>query len=78
MKQHEKAIAAGKRSIELHPNDAFMHRLLGYSLCWAGRRDEGIKHFKLGMRLNPFPDYLDYVGLGMCYQIKGSIRKRVG
>ena len=71
MRQHEKAIAAGKRSIELDPNGAMLHGLLGLTLSFAGRPDEGIGYLNQGIRLNPFPAYWYFSHLGRCYLLNG-------
>jgi tetratricopeptide (TPR) repeat protein len=55
MRKYEEAISSGKRSIELQPNDALVHALLGITLNFAGRVDEAIAQIKQAMRLNPFP-----------------------
>ena len=57
MRKYEKAIESGKRSVELQPNGAFVHVLLGSTLNDAGRIDEGIAYLKQAIRLNPFPAY---------------------
>jgi adenylate cyclase len=72
LRQYEKAIAAGERSIELEPNGAMVHGLLGRTLSYAGRPDEAIDHLKQGIRLNPFPAYWYFFHLGRCYNLKGQ------
>ena len=71
-RQYEKAIAAGEKSVELDPNSAYCHGLLGSMLCYADRLDEGIDQLKHGIRLNPFPSYWYYLHLGRCYRQKGQ------
>jgi tetratricopeptide (TPR) repeat protein len=46
MRQYEKAIAAGERSIALNPNGAFNHAMLGSALSYAGRPEEALYHIK--------------------------------
>ena len=75
MGQHERAIAAGERSIELHPNGAQVHLLLGQSLNYAGRPEEAIAKTKKGIRLNPFPNYMYYRDLGLAYNQMGQYEK---
>ncbi len=75
MRQYEKAIAAGEKSVELDPNGAIAHVNLGGTLCYAGRIDEGIDRFKQANRLNPYPDFLYLVNLGRCYRQKGEYEK---
>jgi adenylate cyclase len=72
MRNHEKAIASGKRAVEFRPNGALVHLLLGSTLCYAERFDEGIAYIKQGLRLNPFPAYYDYYHLGRCYYHNGQ------
>ena len=67
MRQYEKAIAAGERSVELIPNGAMVHGLLGATLCFAGKPDEAIDHLKQAIRLNPFPASWYYSNLGRCF-----------
>ena len=75
MSQYEKAIAAGKRSIELVPNGADYHVFLGAILSYAGRPDEAIGHLNKGIRLNPFPFWSTFIALGRCYRLKGQYEK---
>jgi adenylate cyclase len=70
MKKYEKAIASGKRSVELQPNGAEVHLLLGSTLGYNGRFDEAIVYLKQAMRLNPFPTWFYYYQLGRCYMFK--------
>jgi len=75
MRQYEKAIAAGKRSIELEPNGAQVHGLLGLTLSFAGKPDDGIVYLNRAIRLNPFPPGWYYQHLGRCYRVKGQYEK---
>jgi adenylate cyclase len=70
MKKYEKAIASGKRSVELQPNGAQFKVVLGSTLGYAGRFDEALVHLKQAIRLNPFPAFYDYYYLGLCYMFK--------
>lgn len=72
MRKYEKAIAEGERSVELEPNGAMAHGLLGVTLSYAEREDEAIGYLKQGIRLNPFPEYWNYLHLGRCYRQKGQ------
>jgi adenylate cyclase len=69
--KYEKAIASGKRSVEIQPNVSLYHHSLGNSLSYAGRLDEAIAHIKKAIRLDPFTDYFCYFNLGRCYFQKG-------
>jgi tetratricopeptide (TPR) repeat protein len=72
MRKYEKAIASGERAVELQPNGALVHMLLGATLKFAGHVDEGIAYIKQGIRLNPFPAYYYYYHLGRSYIQKGQ------
>jgi len=72
MKEHEKAIASGKRSVELQPNGAEAH-FTGSTLGYAGRFDEALVYLKQAIRLNPFPAFYYYYPLGLCYMFKGRL-----
>ena len=72
MRKYKKAIAAGERSVELEPNGAMVHVLLGSTLGYAGRLDEAIYHLKQGIRLNPFPPWWYFYHSGRCYRQKGQ------
>jgi len=75
MRQHEKAIAAGKRAIELDPNGASVHMYLGYIFNFAGRPDEAIGYLNKAIRLNPFPPYYIPKAMGHSYVLKGHYEK---
>jgi len=72
MRQYEKAIAAGERSVALEPNGAWVNAALGSTLCYAERIDEGIDQLKKAIRLDPFPAYWYFFHLGRCYRQKGQ------
>ncbi|MDX2509530.1 MAG: tetratricopeptide repeat protein, partial [Desulfobacterales bacterium] len=72
MRQYDKAIAAGERSVALNPNGAENHCALGITLGFAGMQDEAIDHFKYAIRLDPFPQYYFFLHLGRCYMHKGQ------
>jgi len=75
MRQHDKAIAAGKRSIELDPNGADVRMHLGATLNYAGRPDEAIRYLNKANRLNPFPPFWVPRGIGHSYLLKGQYEK---
>jgi tetratricopeptide (TPR) repeat protein len=75
MRQHEQAIAAGKRAIELFPNGADVHMFLGYTLNYAGRPDEALEYLNKAIRLNPFPPYYIPRSIGHSYLLKGQYEK---
>ena len=63
-RDHEQAIAEGRRAIALDPNDAENHAQLGNILNWAGKPEEAIGVIEKAMRLNPlYPfNYSFYLG----------------
>jgi adenylate cyclase len=75
MRQHDKAIATGKRSVELEPNGAQVNLILGQTLCYAGKQDDAIGYLNKAIRLNPFPNYLYPFNLGRYYRLKGQYEK---
>ena len=72
MREFDKAIASGRRAVELAPNGALVHMLLGSTLSYAGHVDEAIVYLKQARRLNPFPAFYHYLHLGRCYLQKGQ------
>ena len=75
MRKYDQAIESGKRAVELAPNGAQAHGLLGLTLSFAGHLDEAIAHHKQAIRLNPFPPYWYYFNLGISYRQKGQYEK---
>ncbi len=56
--QHDRAIAAYQRALELNPNDAEVMSDFGCTLSFAGRAKEGLEMIDKAMRLNPhYPEY---------------------
>ena len=56
--QHDRAITAYQRALELNPNDADVLNDFGQCLSFAGRATEGVEVVHRAMRLNPhYPDY---------------------
>jgi adenylate cyclase len=72
IRQYEKAIESGKRSVELAPNGAMVHATLGNILSYTEHLDEAAAHLKQAIRLNPFPAYYSYFNLARCYMCKGQ------
>ncbi len=65
--QHDRAIAAYKKALELNPNDADVLNDFGLCLSYAGRAKEGVEMVRKAMRLNPhYPEYWA-VQLGQIY-----------
>jgi tetratricopeptide (TPR) repeat protein len=72
MRKYEKAIASGKRALELNPNGAQIHFYLSRPLFYTDRPDEAIAHIKQAIRLDPIPPYYYYSNLARCYRLKGQ------
>jgi adenylate cyclase len=64
-KEHDQAIAAATRAIELEPNYAYGCAMLGHILDYVGRSAESLELLDKAMRLDPlYPDlYLHFAGL---------------
>ena len=54
-RQHDKAIAEGKKAVALVPSNAWANACLGMFLAYADRPDEAISVSQNALRLNPFP-----------------------
>ena len=76
-RQHDKAIAEGKRAVALGPSDATSHMLLSLTLHFAGKFEESIFHIKEAMRLDPYypPSHLGI--LGSSYGMSGDYEKAI-
>ena len=70
--KHEKAIAAGKRAIELQPNGSRIYGFLGYALCCDEQYDQGISYTKKGIRFDPVPHANYFQTLALCYLAGGQ------
>ncbi|MEE8284736.1 MAG: tetratricopeptide repeat protein, partial [Alphaproteobacteria bacterium] len=51
--QHEEAIAASRRAVELQPGDADTHAYYARCLMWAGLADEACDEIQIALRLDP-------------------------
>jgi adenylate cyclase len=64
---HDRAISAYQRALELNPNDADVLNDFGLCLSYAGRATEGVEVVHKAMRLNPhYPDFW-VMQLGLIY-----------
>ncbi|MBW1713210.1 MAG: tetratricopeptide repeat protein [Deltaproteobacteria bacterium] len=61
-KQHDQAIAALEKAIDLNPNDAQAFANLAEVLVWAGQPQEAVKLVRKAMRLDP-RNSLEYSGI---------------
>ena len=71
-RQHDKGVAEAERAVELDPNSASAHRLVGLTLSFAGRPEEAIPMYKKAIRLEPFTPGVYYQNLGMAYRDAGQ------
>jgi adenylate cyclase len=71
-RQHDKGVAEAERGVELDPNSAVAHDLLGMTLNFAGRPEEAIPVFKKAIRLEPFAPSKYYYHLGDAYLFTGQ------
>jgi adenylate cyclase len=76
-RQHDKAIAAGERAIDLNPNGADAVCQLAYTLHMSGRSDEAIDLFKKAIRLNPLPPAYYLLMLGHAYRTVGRYEEAI-
>jgi TolB-like protein/cytochrome c-type biogenesis protein CcmH/NrfG len=54
-RQYELAIAAGKRSVEVEPNNSNAMVILGHTMMFAGKPAEALALSRKAMRLSPYP-----------------------
>jgi len=70
--QHDKAIVAYRRALELNPHFSVAYGSLGSVATLAGRLDEGIRNNEICIRLNPRDPSIPfrYAGLSLSYFLK--------
>ncbi len=66
-RQHNMAIAEGRRAVAINPNSAYSHNRLGFFLRYAGEYEEALSSALKAIRLNPFPPGHYFHQLGMVY-----------
>ena len=66
-RQHNMAIAEGRRAVAINPNSAESHTRLGFLLRYAGEYEEALSFALKAIRLNPFPPGYYFHQLGMVY-----------
>ncbi|NIQ87749.1 MAG: tetratricopeptide repeat protein, partial [Deltaproteobacteria bacterium] len=71
-RQHDKGVAEAERGVELAPNSASAHDLLGMTLTYAGRPEEAIPVLKKAIRLQPLAPGKYYYHLGRAYLLTGQ------
>ena len=65
--QHEKAIAAAERQLELSPTGALAYQSMALALRWSERYSEAISFAEQAIRLDPYPPAITFRHLGTCY-----------
>jgi adenylate cyclase len=76
-RQHDKAIKAGERAIELNPNGAAAYANLGVILSYSGKIKPAIKLFKRAFRFDPTPPPHYYFSLATAYRLNGEYKKAI-
>jgi adenylate cyclase len=71
LRQHEKAIAEGQKSVEFGPNSALSYILLSQTLYYAGNFDEAIALAEQAVRLCPGCPAWYRIVLGRSYMLAG-------
>ena len=71
--QHERAIGALRRAIELNPNFSLGHGSLATILAWSGEPEESIRQNELALRLNPRDpsNFFRHFGIALAHFIAG-------
>ena len=75
--EYEKAIAEGKRAIELGPNDALAYVLLGQTMRYAGRFEEAASLSEKALRLQPYYPSWYLTNLAICYYYVGKYEEAI-
>ena len=55
--EHDDAIEAGQKAIELDPNDVTALERLALALAWSDRAEDALKHLEKAQTLNPLSSY---------------------
>ena len=76
-RQYDKAIAEGKRAVEMAPNSSFVHAALAFSLKNAGKPEEAITEYKKAIRLSPISDSWYLSDLGHSYGMLGRYEEAI-
>jgi adenylate cyclase len=77
IRQHEKAIAEGKRAVSLSPNGSMALWSLAEALRYSGRHKEAIAGYKKALRLSPFPPGYYFYGLARSYFFMGQYEEAI-
>jgi adenylate cyclase len=77
VRQHDKAIAEGKRAVALDPNSGAALLYLGFTLRWGGKPGEAIPVIRKAIRLNPIAPTIYLINLGMAYLFTGHYEEAI-
>ena len=64
-KDHERAIASLRRSLEINPHCSLAYGAMGTVLAWAGQYDSSIERNELALRINPQDPTVFYRHFGL-------------
>ena len=73
----EKGISLLNQAVELEPNGAESHYLLGLGLSFSGRPGEAIPIIKKAIRLNPITPAPYYNVIAIAYRMEGQLDKAI-
>ena len=71
-RQYEKAIAAGRRAVELAPGDSDSNAHLALTMLNAGNTAEALVQIKKALRLSPFPRAYFWYFAGLIFHVAGQ------
>lgn len=72
-RDHERAMLAFRRALEINPNFHYSTAGMGMACAWAGKPDEAIAHTEAALRLYPRDPliFLRYVALAAAHFVRG-------
>jgi adenylate cyclase len=76
-RQYDKAVAEGKRAVDLAPNDALAHVLLAQTMRASGRFREAVELSEKALRLQPYYPVWYLAELGIDYYYAGKYEDAV-
>jgi len=77
MRQHDKGIKQAERGVELDPNSALTHDLLGVVLSYSGRHEEATVALLKAIRLEPLAPGNYYLHLCRAYFFSGKCKEAI-
>ena len=77
MREYEKSIAEGERTVALDPGNASANVMYGMSLYYGGRPEEAIPVLQKAIRLNPLGEAGSFLNLGHAYRAMGRFEEAV-